>query len=56
MTNREGVVLTDPDIGDPDVIQIPDEDDDFDPVVLVDDDEDEAKYLMGVLHIDGMPD
>lgn len=36
----------------PDVFVMEDEDDDLDNVVYMDDDADEAKYLMGVLNID----
>jgi hypothetical protein len=38
--------------GEPGVFQLPDEDDDGDNVVYIDEDNDEAKYLMGVLNYD----
>lgn len=53
LSNSEGVVVTSETSSQPDVFVIPDEYDD-EPNVLVDEDVDEAKWLMGVLNIDGV--
>lgn len=51
LSNTEGVAVTAEDSPPPDVFVTPDEFDDDNPVVLVDD-EDEARFLLGVLNID----
>lgn len=53
LSNTEGVAVTADESPPPDVFVIPDEYDD-EPNVLVEEDTDEAKWLMGVLNIDGL--
>lgn len=52
LSSSQGVVpIEDPDSPPPEVFVVPDEYDD-EPIVLVEEDEEEAKWLMGVLNID----
>lgn len=53
LSNTEGVAVTSSEGPPPDVFVTPDEFDD-EPHVLIDEDDDEAKWLMNVLHIDGV--
>lgn len=52
LSNTEGVAVTADTSPPPDVFIIPDEYDD-EPNVLVEEDTDEARWLMGILNIDG---